>query len=352
MINSINSTNNLIKFQNINNKNTNNPEKNITKSNLNNNKENKSDKTKQALIILSGWWGISKGEEFIKKRIIGKKLAKSINKHFNSLNSIPREKVNEIAKDMISTHELDKKGFEYFYLNGSLDAGNAIVETKFEKELLKLHDKISSNKEIKEELLKDKQLKNFILYPQKTAKTIAQAITGTLVYKINGVRLGKNAFYHPLINTAFCSERRSPLMLHEIGHAVTYNALNTRGKIFHILSELSTTKLFIPAIFLVSALHKKKEDKDKNKSLLEKTKDFIQNNPEKLTFIAFAPSLIDEAKASINALKFAKKGLDHMQYNTLKKVLTFTYGSYILGAAITAASVKFGLFVKNKLSDN
>lgn len=316
-----------------------------------NSNQSKSSSMKQVLIVLSGWWGISKAETFLKKRT-GKYIKKAITKSSREIN-IPKEKVEEIAKKMIKTHNLDQKGFEYYLIDNSLDKSTEIIENKFEKGILKLFNLISSDKELRAEIAKDKKFDKYFQYPKEISKVCAEIISDSIVKEINSVRRGKNAFFHPLINTAFSSENKSPFksyaILHEIGHAINFNSLKSKGKVLHYISLLSTKKLFIPLIFLISALHNKTDKK--NKSLTEKTKDFIQNNAGKLTFLACSPLLIEEARASKNALKFAKNDLNKIQYKALKKTLTIAFGSYLLGATISSLAVKFGLYVKNKLSE-
>ncbi len=138
---------------------------------------------------------------------------------------------------------------------------------------------------------------------------------------------------------------------HELGHA--YDFLKSGlGKVLSKGRYLVpfNIPIFAPLFLAVGLLHNKKNILENEKTKFEKTKDFIKDNAGKLTFLNFAPVLMEEGLASINGLKFAKKYLDNRQLGKLRQGLGLCWGTYATVAFLFAAGVWGAIELKDKIA--
>lgn len=159
------------------------------------------------------------------------------------------------------------------------------------------------------------------------------------------------------INQIDTAMERASLSLHETGHVINHNCTKI-GKMYKNLIEkisLLNTKIPKPiakyikmtpatmamglsTIFLLTGVlgtRKKKNESESQKFSIPK---FIHNNLGKLTILAFSPILIDEATASIRALKATKKVAPEM-LKPLGKNLALAFSSYVITTGFTLISV-------------
>ena len=158
------------------------------------------------------------------------------------------------------------------------------------------------------------------------------------------VEKGENAFSLAEIKKIIMPEKQWALnVFHEMGHAANYN-LSKIGKLLQKTRGLSV--LAIP-IALIAFLKVNKNSDGKPKRTWDKITDFIKNNAGKLTFLTFAPVLIEEAMASIKGNGFAKKVLSPELAEKVAKSNKIAYITY-LGLALTSS---IGIYIGVKAKD-
>lgn len=258
-----------------------------------------------------------------------------------------------IAEEMDKLPQLQKSGFNLILFNNnsarSIDKANDIT-----LEILKNYKK-----------QKPILAKGFNIL--ENIKLITAGISGTLrgnlneflislIYKTKSpVELGQLAgpYYQPIGNFSLIEKNFIAAAPHELGHA-----LNANG---NFLTKLPRrVKEFMPmvslSLFLVSLLHNKKTPSEKSenskKNNIEKTKDFIKDHLFALTALTYVPKLIEEARASINGIKFVKNMnyLKAEQLIHLKKAYTFAFATYALECLSEAVTSKLVVAVKDKVT--
>lgn len=225
------------------------------------------------------------------------------------------EQVDLVSKDIIKTHKLDKKGLTHIYLD-------------------KNNEKHAVDKAV-EGILNHKQYKHV---GKEAAERSAMSLVQT-------VKKGLNAFYMKASNFAVTAKNKAYLMPHELGHAVNANSGKTLNK---IILNTKNLRVIAPSVLFFNALHNDVNDKDDSK--LKKTRNFLERNADKLTFLSFVPLLAEEGLASAHGIKHAKKVLGKKKIGTFLKSYGVGYASY-LGAAITA-SVAMHLAMQEKKKVN
>lgn len=175
---------------------------------------------------------------------------------------------------------------------------------------------------------------------------------------------GKNAYYMPSYieiltkhlpkeaikditpKTIYVPEKVLSLTrFHEMGHAANEQFSKT-GKFLQKCRPLS---MFAPFVILVVGLCKtKKAPNEKPKSTTDRINTFIKNNAGKLTLLAMLPMLAEEAMASINGCKFAKKaGLSKELLAKVYKTNKTAYLAYLL----TVVTASVGAYAAIKVKD-
>lgn len=155
--------------------------------------------------------------------------------------------------------------------------------------------------------------------------------------RLKTVYKGKDAFAESLIlnskphtNIYINSKKLPHSFFHEVGHAMNFQT----SKFWRFLQKnrIAATTL-IPIALLTTALYKQKKAKgEKSQGFFDKATTFIKENVGKLVFLSALPVIAEEAKASLNGQKLAKKILSNKNYKNV--VLSNSVGllSYTLGA--------------------
>lgn len=151
------------------------------------------------------------------------------------------------------------------------------------------------------------------------------------------------------------AEDRMSLILHETGHAINLkctklgalwnNYLKITGKLLPnflkspigIASTLSGALLFVGLFGKAANDAKKAANQDKQTNSFS-ISTFIYNNIGKLTLLLFSPILIDEASATIRALKAAKKEAPQI-VKPFGRNMAFAYSTYLISTIGVLASV-------------
>lgn len=197
--------------------------------------------------------------------------------------------------------------------------------------------------------------------PTFAPKNIAEKILGTSSPFIQ-LEQGKNAIfmpkkalfpginYHEIIekNTVLLPEKNLLLCgFHELGHAHSANI----GKFSKLLFNTRIlSKLALP-IGLIGLLKTKKAPDEKSSNPIGRATDFIKNNAGKLTVISLIPMLIDEARASIKGIKFAKEA--GLSADLIKKVIKtnkIAYCTYLSAVVASSASILVGIKAKDSIA--
>lgn len=214
----------------------------------------------------------------------------------------------------------------------------------------------------------------------KLGKLQERLIKPILEKAIQATSEGRNGFYFPLSNKIFTPENESPIILHEIGHAINANRSKFAKTIINVARVLPILTLAYLACYPISKIStasskaklKKKRNEIKKKDVTEseKTKrmnkllnfeeksinasekyhDFIKNNIGKLLLITSVPMILEEALASYRGLK-ATKGIMKPEAIIKTKIgLGLALSTYVIGSVITASSAVVGKVIYDKIT--
>lgn len=241
----------------------------------------------------------------------------------NLIEGLPFEDVDKVAKTMVKKSGIDKKGFQYSYVNASnVEKASEVMFAEHEKNPI------------------------FTIFANKGKSRLKEIAD----FKAKELKEGRNAFYLFNLNRAMAGEKNPSLMLHEIGHAINANY----GK---LINSLIKTNRRLPAVAMTAILytgllHTKNND-DKNKGFFGKTVDFIKNNAGKFTLLSFAPIIFEEGLATKHALKYAREVLGKTaNLGSLKKKLGAGFASYVAIAGVSALAVNAGIAVRDKIVEH
>lgn len=159
-------------------------------------------------------------------------------------------------------------------------------------------------------------------------------------------KMGSNAAFLPGTNNIMVPEKAlNTSVFHEMGHGLNANF----GKVSKCLQKMRGPAMAAAGIIGLVALTTKRkveDTPDENTGKLEKGRHFIKKNAGKLSALAFAPVVAEEAIATIKGNKLAKGVLDS---SLLKKVkLTNAMGLATYATAAIATGVATMLAVKAK----
>ena len=147
---------------------------------------------------------------------------------------------------------------------------------------------------------------------------------------LNLVKDGQNAFYHPIVNTAYYPKNKPFFLAHEIGHAINAN-LNIFSKGFISAARIFpvVTTMIIPAV----AIWKSFGNKDSN------DKSFVQKHAGKIVASSFIPMVAEEGLASLRAINAAKvANLSRETIKGMKKGYGLAFSTYLAWAGVAALS--------------
>jgi len=156
------------------------------------------------------------------------------------------------------------------------------------------------------------------------------------------------------INAFFCISGNSIVMpekgmeqafLHETGHAMNAHF----GKITKLAMNSRSMQVLALPILLIGLLTPKKNKDEKPKNIIDKTTTFIKENAGKLTFLCFAPTLIDEAMASIKTGKLAKKFFPELS-KSITKTNKYGYLTYVAMSIFAGLGTYLGIKLKDTIA--
>lgn len=161
------------------------------------------------------------------------------------------------------------------------------------------------------------------------------------------VKAGQNAFCLFKSNKIILPEKELALTaFHEMGHAANANF----GMIGKVLQKCRPLTILALPIALIALFKTKKAPDEKPNGILDKTTDFIKNNAGKLTFLSFAPMLLEEGLASVKGLKFAKEVLNPELVAKVAKTNKFAYLTYLGLALASSAGIYLGAKTKDAIA--
>lgn len=150
-------------------------------------------------------------------------------------------------------------------------------------------------------------------------------------------------------NTVWLPEGKLlPCGFHELGHAMNYNF----SKIGKFLQKSRVSGMILASAIGLYSIFTTSTPKHGNKELTtgEKTKNFIRENAGKLSFLAFAPILIEEGMATLKGQKWANKLLDKNLAKQVFKGNKIAYLSYLGTAIATGVATWAGVKIKDHLN--
>lgn len=148
---------------------------------------------------------------------------------------------------------------------------------------------------------------------------------------LDEVARGQNAFYMDVKKLAVAPEAKPSLILHELGHAV-----NATKPLTKLLQSSRVIAPYAPtAILLASQLTPNKKDGKPG---------FFKKYGGLLGFMAFLPTIIEEAMASGRGIKTAKEALGRTPaLKTLKKNYAFALATYVISGILLGLSTKIAI---------
>lgn len=164
----------------------------------------------------------------------------------------------------------------------------------------------------------------------------------------NQVEKGINAFSFSKFKKIFMPMNKLLLLtFHEQGHILTYQS--TLGKLLQNVKPIAK----IGGLITILSIFGKKREETPEKKLKpwHKTVNFVRNNAGKLMFASAIPILADEALASINANKIAKKVLSPQLLKKMNRNNMWAYSTYFLQALGVTVSVFAAVKVKDYFQD-
>ena len=160
-----------------------------------------------------------------------------------------------------------------------------------------------------------------------------------LAKNLDVVAKGENAFFYGNGNITVAPKSKPSLILHELGHAIN----NHKKGIMYYLQKSRIVGMYITpilgAINSVISLFGHNQDEKEN---------FIERHAGKIGFLAYLPTIIEEAAASIRGIKAAEKTLGKSaKLSSLKWSYLFAWSTYLLGGIATGIASRL-TFSKDK----
>jgi hypothetical protein len=220
-----------------------------------------------------------------------------------------------------------KAAEEAFTKSGLASKGVKIIDTAAE-----------SQKAVQEALYKE-----IPVWAQKI-KPLKKVFEKLLNSSARAFSSGKNACFALKSNFIILNKDKASITaFHEMGHAFNKN-MSVIGK---VLQKIRKPFTLLASVAIFTALFKRKKvEGEKPKGFFDKTTTFIKKHCGALALLGLAPTLAEEALASINAHKIAKGVLSPENLKTLNKFngkCWLTYAGLAAGmslAAVVASKIK------------
>ena len=196
-------------------------------------------------------------------------------------------------------------------------------------------------RKIADKMLVDNKIQGVTVgYINDANKHYYQSKVPNLANEIEVVSKGQNAFYTDEVKLAVAPKSKPSLILHELGHAC-----NAKNWFLKLLQKSRKYAMAAPTALLIASnlLGKDSDGRD----------NFIARNAGKLGFMAFLPTIIEEAAASLRGIKAIDKVPKNLLKGTLdKSILKRNYfcalATYIIaGLGLGVASRQMILENKN-----
>lgn len=187
--------------------------------------------------------------------------------------------------------------------------------------------------------VKKKMKKSSLGFLDKISDILADA-NATLIGK------SKKASYLIHEKCAITSKATSQLIFHELGHAKIAENKNLRP-LLTVGKKLPICAVGLGAWSLWHTPMKK--DDTVKKSSSQKIKDFVDGNIGKITFLSFAPLLVEKALATKYSLELTQKYLKPQAQKSLKKLYAIGLMTYVATAFASAAGFGLGNKVQNNI---
>ena len=246
------------------------------------------------------------------------------------------------------------------------DAAKSMIEFIPEADTLE-HTKEIAGKILEETGLKNKGVKiNYIDDTKESLSHLKEIIAKTAKFNnAYGKRLRENyyetfkhgsnaAFFTDVNEVVVNSKNLFSTVYHELGHAMNKNG-NAFTKGLQKLRVITPhgVSVFVPVALAVGLFHKVDDKKPQTeKSMTEKTLDFISNHAGAITFTGYLPMLTEEGLASVRGLMKAGKHLDRNIMKNLMKNYTKAWGTYAALAGVAAGGVTLGIEAAKQIRNN
>lgn len=165
------------------------------------------------------------------------------------------------------------------------------------------------------------------------------------------VKAGLNAFFNPQTTEIVLNTNKASITgFHELGHAMN----NMSGKLGKILQALRQPGYWLAGVMASVALLTRPKPKDAPRDLM----DWVQDNCHWIAVAGLLPTVAEEALASHNGIKMAKKaGLAEPVIKNLRKfygkaLLSYSGYALITGVSVHAMSKIMELFTRPKKIEN
>lgn len=333
---------------------------------INSRHQNKQNKTKAALPLISGAaaFGLTYGLAEIPFLIFEEKTDK-----FLHLNKNESEIINAASKKAFESAGLKKAGAKFISVPTYKDGDSFDVLEEASK-LLNKAKKTEADMALIDTMLDSEPPKNALgnlidnfgkfLDSKKGDSQFLNKVYRILYGDIDtfydldsfaALKAGDGAFYVPYKRTVFVPEDGCNLAaFHETGHAINDN-LSKTGRFLQHAGDYS--KLAAGGIIIASLLAKE-QNENNEKNPVNKALNLIKNNAGKLIFLAYTPQILEEGLASYRGEKLAKNLLDEKLFKKLKTANRIALSTYIIAAGALAVSgtmaVKAKDFVSAKLN--
>jgi len=245
--------------------------------------------------------------------------------YFERIKALPTyEESQKAAESMLEESDLKSKGVKFLFVednhDGQKQVSDIIQKNTFAK--FKKRFNVGENNIIS---------KGISEYAELIAPVIAK---------------GQKASY--LINekVAVTSKSTHQQIFHEIGHAkVAENKF---------LRPILTVGKKLPVVAIVSGFcalqyTPKPRNEKKQRTLWDKTQDFLDKHSGKIVFATYMPLLVEKYMASRYGLKHIEKHMDRQKFVSVRKLYRVGLVTYLASAFSAAAGIGLGNKVQNNI---